>query len=132
MNSVKSAISNRNKILAWGFISILLLFLSYMQYNAFLEMYESGAFKRPYIYYGIITWSIFGFYFYNMKMYLKNQRKILVMLFALFFIVLYSVVKTGLFADLNEFCVSAALAPISALVRGILFDKSAYYGSSKI
>ena len=113
---------NNKKMIIWLFAFLFISILCYVQYIALLEIYEIGAFSRPYVWIGIITWGFFGFNYYNINKYFANHKKI-GFSFVVFLFIYFNYVKVMNYGILYELAIPIGFSPIIAILRVLLFEK---------
>jgi len=117
------------RILGWAFIFLILGFLLYAAIMSFFELgqgYTQGIWSRPSIWFGIIFWSIFGFFYYELKILGEKHGEInkwfgVLILFIM--LVLYQLSSSKQSRELYEFSLPVILSPIISLLRGIIIEK---------
>ena len=118
----KSEISLKRKIASWLFILALISYLSYIVFGALIESYSEGIMERPYIWIGLFTWSIVGYHFYEIKLFLSKNNPFYRLLFVALCIFLYYLAMSGRFPAIFEFSIAVGVSPIVAILRGLIFE----------
>ncbi len=122
MTNNKPEISLKRKIASWLFVLALISIMSYIAFGALLESYSEGIMKRPYIWIGLVTWSLIGYFFYEIKLFLSKSNPIYRFLFVSLCIFFYYLGMSGRFPAVFEFGIAVGISPIVAVLRGLIFE----------
>jgi len=118
----KPEFSLKRKIASWLFILTLISIISYVAFNALLESYFEGIMKRPYIWIGIVTWCLVGYYFYEIKLFFSKNKPFYGIIFLGFCMSIYYLAMSGKFPAIFEWAIPAIISPVIAMLRGLIVE----------